>query len=102
MAINIPPQRHRCTRHEWCLARGQGHKVHLGEVHVLSTANGTELRVSLNAEGDQDPVVHVEATFESGGPLMELAELGAAEAVELAGFLLRLARAAQMTPKEVR
>jgi len=33
--------------------------------------------------------------------MMELAELDAAEAVELAGFLLRLARVAQGTRDEV-
>jgi len=101
MAVNIPPQRHRCTTHEWCVERGQGHQTHAGEAQVLTTARGTEIRVSLMAEGDEAPVVHMEAAFDRGGPLMELAELDAAEAVELAGFLLRLARVAQSARNEV-
>jgi hypothetical protein len=64
---------------------------------VLTTARGIEFRVSLSAEDDAAPVVQMEAAFDRSGPHMELAELDAAEAVELAGFLLRLARVAQVT-----
>jgi hypothetical protein len=71
--------------------------VHVGETQVLTTARGIEFRVSLSAEDGADPVVQIEAAFDRSGPHMELAELDAAEAVELAGFLLRLARVAQVT-----
>jgi hypothetical protein len=101
MAVNIPPQRHRCTRHVWCVERGPAHQTHAGEAQVLATSRGTEIRLSLTAEGDQPPVVQMEAAFERGGPMMELAELDATEAVELAGFLLRLARVAEGTRDEV-
>ena len=97
MAGSIPPQRHRCPTHDWCSEPGQGHRVHVGEMHVLTTARGIEFRVSLSAEGEDDPLVQMDAAFERFGPHMELAELDAAEAVELAGFLLRLARVAQVT-----
>lgn len=99
--MNIPPQRHRCTKHQWCLARVQGHHVHVGEVHLLTTARGTEIRVSLNAEEDAEPVVHMEATFDRGGAMMELAELEATEAIELAGYLMSLGRVAQVERNEV-
>ncbi len=62
---------------------------------MLGTFRGTELRVSLSAEDEQEPVVDVEVAFDPGGPLMQLAELEAPEAVELAGVFLRLARIAQ-------
>ncbi|HSE09476.1 MAG TPA: hypothetical protein VLB29_12490 [Nocardioidaceae bacterium] len=96
MAASIPPQRHRCPVHEWCTEAGPVHEAHVGEVHVLTTARGLEFRVSLNAEGDAAPVVQMEAAFERSGPLMDLAELDPAEALELAGFLLRLARVAEV------
>jgi len=97
MAVSIPPQRHRCPVHDWCTEPSHGHRVHVGEMHVLTTARGIEFRVSLSAEGDADALVQIEAAFDRSGPHMELAELDAAEAVELAGFLLRLARVAQVT-----
>ena len=101
MAVNIPPQRHRCTKHEWCVSRGQGHRVHVGEAQLLTTSRGTEIRVSLSAEDDEEPIVHLEAAFERGGAVMELAELAAPEAIELAGFLLRFARVAQVSGKQM-
>lgn len=96
MADNSAPQRHGCPVHEWCGESAAGHRSHVGEVHVLTTSRGLEFRVSLNAEGDGAPVVQLEAAFESSGPLMDLAELDPAEALELAGFLLRLARVAEV------
>jgi hypothetical protein len=102
MAVDIPPQRHRCPVHDWCTTAGHGHKAHVGEAHVLSAERGTEFRLSLSAEGDQPPLVQIEASFDSGGALMEVAELDAAEALELAGFLLRLARVAQVERNEAR
>lgn len=101
MAVSIPPQRHRCSRHRWCLARGQGHQVHRGEAHLLTTSLGTEIRVSLSAEGDAEPVVHLEAALDRGGAMLELAELEPAEAVELAGFLLHLGQDAQTGRNQV-
>jgi hypothetical protein len=101
MAVNIPPQRHRCPRHDWCTVPVRGHQAHAGEARVLTTSRGVEIRVSLTAEGDQEPVLQMEAAFESGTPMMELAEMEPVEAVELAGFLLRLARVAQVTRHEI-
>jgi hypothetical protein len=102
MAVGIPPQRQRCPMHDWCTTAGHGHRAHVGEAHVLTAERGTEFRVSLSAEDDEPPLVQVEAAFDSGGPLMEVAELDAAEALELAGFLLRLARVAQVERNEAR
>ena len=98
----IPEQRHRCPRHEWCVERLRGHHTHVGDQQILTTSRGTEIRVSLSAEGDATPVVQMEATFERGGPAMELAELEAAEAVELAGSLLGQARVAELDRNKVR
>jgi hypothetical protein len=102
MGVDIPPQRHRCPAYEWCVERREGHSVHVGEVHVLTTSRGIEIRVLLSATEAHAPVVQIEAALEKGGPLMELTELDAAEAVELAGFLLRLARVAQGSGEGVR
>jgi hypothetical protein len=102
MAANIPPQRHRCPKHDWCTVPGHGHQTHVGEARVLTTSRGTEIRVSLTAEGNQEPILQMEAAFESGTPMMELAALDPVEAVELAGFLLRLARVAQDARHEIR
>lgn len=102
MGVGVPPQRHRCSVHEWCRTAGPAHRSHVGEAQVLTTSRGTEFRVTLSAEGHEAPVVQVEAAFDSGGPLMEVTELDAAEAVELAGFLLRLARVAQVERNEAR
>jgi hypothetical protein len=102
MAAEIPPQRQRCPVHDWCTTSGHGHHTHVGEAHVLAAERGTEFRVSLSADGDDPPLVQVEAALDSGGPLMEVAELDAAEALELAGFLLRLARVAQVERNEAR
>lgn len=102
MGVGIPPQRHRCPVHGWCTTAGQGHRTHVGEAQVLTTDRGTEFRVTLSAEDHGPPLVQIEATFDSGGPPMEVAELDAAEAVELAGFLLRLARVAQVERNEAR
>lgn len=102
MAADIPPQRHRCLVHEWCTTAGPGHRTHVGEVHVLTTERGTELRVALTAEDRERPVVQFEAVLDEDGPPMEVADLDAAEAVELAGFLLRAARVAQVERNETR
>lgn len=97
MAARIPSQRNRCTMHSWCVVRSRGHRVHQGEAQTLSTAAGTEIRLALTAEADEAPVVLLEATFDSGGAMMEVAEIAVPEAVELAEFLLRLAGTAQVT-----
>ena len=102
MGVGIPPQRHRCLVHDWCTTAGHGHRTHLGEPQVLTTDRGTEFRVTLSAEDHDPPLVQVEARFERGGPPLEVAELDAAEAVELAGFLLRVARVAQVERNEAR
>lgn len=102
MAVGIPSQRHMCPAYEWCVERAPGHREHVGEVRVLTTSRGHEVRVSLSADYEQEPVVQIEAALNRGGPVMEVAELDAAEAVELAGFLLRLARVAQASGKGVR
>ena len=68
MAVSIPPQRHRCPTHEWCTEAAHGHRMHVGELHALTTARGIEIRVSLSAEDGADPVVRVEATFGEFGP----------------------------------
>lgn len=102
MAVGIPSQRHRCPTYEWCTERAAGHKDHVGEIQVLTTAQGHEIRVSLIATGDKQPVVQVEASFDHPTPMMEVAEMDPAEAVELAGFLLRLARVAQGSGEGVR
>lgn len=102
MAGGIPSQRHRCPTYEWCTERISGHKDHVGEAQVLTTSRGHEIRVSLVAGPDEEPTVQVEASFDHPTPMMEVAEMDAAEAVELAGFLLRLAREAQGSGKGVR
>jgi hypothetical protein len=100
MAVNVPTQRRRCPRHTWCNQRGQGHSAHEGEVQVLATAHGTAIRLSLTADDDDAPSVHVEASLDEGGPMMDLAELAPAEATDLAGLLLRLARVTQVAENE--
>ena len=95
MAVVIPTQRRRCASWDWCTVPAAGHRVHVGEVHVVKTLQGTELRISLNADAEHPPVVHLEAAFVPGGTPMEVTELDATEALELAGVFLRLARIAQ-------
>lgn len=102
MAAGTPPQRPRCPTYPWCVERTAGHRLHVGEAEVLATSRGTELRVSLSAEGPDEPVVQIEATFEHGGPMMELAGLDVGEALTLAGFLLRVGRVAQEAGRGVR
>lgn len=96
MTAAIPPQRNRCLVHAWCTATTPRHRVHTGGNVLLTTARDVELRVALTAEDDQPPVVTLEASFESAGPLMQLAELEVAEALELAEVFQRLARAARI------
>jgi hypothetical protein len=98
----IPSQRNRCTKHAWCVARSHGHPVHQGAPQSLTTSAGTELRLSLSAEDDDAPTVLLEATFESGGAMLEIAELDVPEAIELAEFLLRLAGTTQVTRGSLR
>lgn len=90
----VPSRRQQCPTHAWCTSVGRGHRTHVGEVQVITTSQRTRLRLSLVAENDNPPVVHIEATFAAEEPLMEIAELAPAEAVQLAGILLRLARSA--------
>lgn len=92
----IPSQRQQCAVHEWCTAVGRGHRAHVSKPHVFTTAQDATLQVSLTAEDRQAPVVHLQAAFALGDPLMEITELEPAEAVELAGLLLRLARTAHV------
>lgn len=101
MTDGIPPQRRRCPTYEWCDERSPGHRVHVGEAKVLPTSHGREIRVSVTANAGQEPVVIVEGAFDHGGPHMEVAELDPAEAIELAGFLLRLGRVARGSGSEV-
>ena len=93
----IPSPQQRCIVHEWCTVLRPGHRTHIGEVHLLATSRGTRLRVSLVAEDRSEPFVHLEAAFHAEGPLLEVAELDPAEAVELAGMFLRLARVGRGT-----
>jgi hypothetical protein len=102
MADGIPPQRRRCPTYEWCHERAPGHRLHVGEEQLLTTSRGTEIRVSVTANAGQEPVVLIEGAFDHGGPMMEMAELDASEAMELAGFLSRLGRLARGSGKEVR
>ena len=102
MAVSIPPQRRACATYDWCMASGPRHDAHLGEVHTVDTSRGTQMRVSLSAHNDEEPLVELEVAFEPGGPAMEVAQLDAAEAVELAGIFLRLARVAQSADKGIR
>lgn len=90
----IPSQRQRCDVFDWCTASGRRHEQHVGEVRILVTETGRRLRVSLTAEGDAPPRLAVELSFRDDQPLLEVVELEPAEAVELAGMLLRLARTA--------
>ena len=102
MSVSIPPQRRVCATYDWCMASGQRHQTHVGEVHTVGTSRGTEVRVSLSAHNDEDPLVELEVAFEPGGPAMEVAQLDPAEAVELAGCFLRLARTAQNADRGIR
>lgn len=102
MTGGIPPQRHRCPSYEWCTERTPGHKDHVGQIQLMTTSRGQELRVSLTATRDNAPTVLIEATLDPHGPMMEVAEMDPAEAVELASFLLRLARVAQESGEGVR
>ncbi|HEU4512171.1 MAG TPA: hypothetical protein VFR87_03610 [Nocardioidaceae bacterium] len=88
----IPSQRQQCVVYAWCTAVGRGHRTHVSKPLVFRTAQDPVLQVSLTAENQHAPFVHLEAAFASGEALMEIAELEPAEAVELAGLLLRLAR----------
>ena len=55
MAVSIPPQRHRCPIHDWCTEPAHGHRVHVGEMHVLTTARGIEItHMEYEVEGDFD------------------------------------------------
>lgn len=89
----IPSQRQRCRLYDWCTAPGR-HAVHVGEVRTLITGTGRRLRVSLTADDDAAAVLAVEVGLRDGQPLLEIVDLEPAEAVELAGVLLRLARTA--------
>ncbi len=91
----IPSQRRRCAVYDWCTTVGTGHRTHVSKPHVFRTAGGATLQVSVTAEDHGAPAVHLEAGFGPGEALMEITELEPAEAVELAGLLLRLARTAQ-------
>lgn len=88
----IPSQRRRCATYDWCTAATRGHRVHTSESQTLTAATGVRLRVSLCAEDDREPFVHIEASFGPDEPLLEIAELDPAEALELAGMFLRQAR----------
>ena len=101
MAADIPPQRHRCPIYEWCEERTPGHRVHVGEAHVVNTSRGTELRVSVTANAHHGPVLLVEGAFNHGGPMMELTELDPQEAVDLAELFLRLAHVARESRRQV-
>lgn len=92
MSVSVPSQRQRCPVYSWCIASGTGHIEHIGEVNLITTERGREVRVNLQAERDRTPGVIVEVTFEEGGPGMQVVDLGAPEALELAGIFLRLAR----------
>lgn len=95
MEEGIPAQRRRCATHGWCTVSGQGHVVHAGELHTVTNAEGTEIRIFLTAERDDDPVVRVEIAYGPTGPGLEVMDLDPTESVGLAGVLLRLARTAQ-------
>lgn len=92
----IPSQRQQCAVYDWCTAVGRGHRTHVSKPHIFRTADLSMLQVSLTAEDQHAPVVHLEAAFGPGEVLMEITELEPAEAVELAGLLLRLARTAHV------
>lgn len=92
----IPSQRQRCAVHEWCTSAGRGHRTHVSQPHVLTTVGEAILQVSLTAEDEQKPVIHLEAAFAPGQVLMEISDLEPAAAIELAGLLLRLARTAHI------
>lgn len=86
----VPPQGRRCPTHEWCTLSSDGHHSHIGDVHVIGTALRSQVSLSLDAR-EGASVVRVQT-----GPT-GLVALEPAEAVELAGVLLRLARTAQET-----
>lgn len=92
MSVSVPSQRQRCPVYAWCTASSIGHVEHVGEISLITTTRGREVRVNLQAERDNPPGVLVEVTFEEGGPAMQVVTLGAPEALELAGVFLRLAR----------
>lgn len=91
MAV-IPSQRRRCATYAWCTVPSRRHRVHTGEGQTLVASTGARLRVSLSAENGQDPAVQLEASYGPDEPMLEIADLTPAEAVELAGIFLRLAR----------
>jgi hypothetical protein len=72
----------------------------VSQPHVLRTAHDATLQVSLTAENRHEPVVHLEAALGRADVLLEIADLDPAEAVELAGVLLRLARTAHIEDRE--
>ena len=90
----IPSQRRHCTTYEWCTAATRGHRVHTSEGQTLTAATGVRLRVSLTAEDHREPFVLIEASYGAEEPLLEIAVLDPAEALELAGMFLRQARQA--------
>lgn len=92
----IPAQRSRCPAHPWCTAPGRDHRVHTGHVHALTSARGTEVRLVMTAEGAAEPHVRVEVAYSPLGPGFDVVELDAAEALELAGVLLRMGRDANV------
>ncbi len=92
----IPPQRRRCATYDWCTVAARGHRVHTGEGQTLALSSGARLRVSVVAENGGEPFVDLEGSFGPDGPLLEIAELAPAEALELAGMFLRQARQAHV------
>lgn len=92
----IPAQRRPCAVHAWCTAPGRDHDLHVGRVHALTSARGTEVRLVLVAEGAAEPHVRVEVAYAPLGPGLEVVELDAAQTLKLAGVLLRMARDAHV------
>lgn len=90
----IPAQRRSCAVHAWCTVPGRGHDLHAGRMYALASARGNEVRLVMTADGAEEPRVRVEVAYGPLGPGMEVAEMDAAEALELAGVLLRMAREA--------
>jgi hypothetical protein len=88
--MSVAAQAGRCPVHPWCTVTRRHHRVHTGEEHRLATVSGVELRLTLHAENRHPPVVEIEAALAPSGTLLEVAELEAAQALELAGVLRRL------------
>jgi hypothetical protein len=88
----LPRQHRRCTIYPWCIGHlSPGDREHRGKAHVVPAQEGRELRLELYAMGDEPPKVSVEVFLVEGEPSLDVVELDAVQALQLAATLRQFA-----------